>query len=362
MHEERKPQKVIFFLSIEDSYDIYADCRNIYESDFSLEKDAHFIPINISRSVMANMGEIGLSYLKDQFINKVLRNIDSNWDRNRDSFYFCGYRLGALALLDAVIDLRNDINIEKVSLISPPLHGYDVLRERKDRKRYRYEDPRGPLTLLLTSRGKKVQTESLFRDMLPKSDYLTRLRSYLSSLGGDNDPKVYIASASVKKLCDGGNIPDSIEEEIESMFTVIAKELRTAYDTGYAPDLAVIQPLADYLSNANRQQFYAFISYMYNGQDHDGFYSMKTQEVPKINNENIVKTKFSGYSGGGHIALLDFLRADFPYLFNTEDNTLANPHLQRSILMYFLLDSNPSEYFQSSKEDAYDEKEDCIIS
>ena len=69
MHEERKPQKVIFFLSIEDSYDIYADCRNIYESDFSLEKDAHFIPINISRSVMANMGEICQRLKKKKSIN-----------------------------------------------------------------------------------------------------------------------------------------------------------------------------------------------------------------------------------------------------------------------------------------------------
>ena len=334
LHEEREPQKVIFFLSIEGAYDIYADCRDIYESDFFSEEDnIHFVPINISRSVMADMGERGLSYLKEEIVNEVSRDIGYNWDRNRDSFYFCGYRLGALGILDAVIDLRNDINIEKVALISPPLRGYEALQAGKG---YGYHNPRGPIALLLKTYGEKVQTKSLFRDLLPDSDYLTRLRSYLSSLSGDNDHKVYIASASVKNLCDADNMPEYVAIEVENLFDRTAKEIRTIFHKGSAPEISELQPWANYLKYGDRQQFYEFIRYMYNGQDHDGFYSINSQEVPEINNENISRGRFDGYSGGGHIGLLKFLYVDFPYLFNAEDNALANPKLQKSVVSYLL--------------------------
>lgn len=335
-----KPQKVVYFLSIEGGYDIYHDCKNIYEADsnsyFTDESVIHFVPIFIPRSLMISMKEESLSLLCDKFIEGVLEDVETRRDRSRDSFYFCGYRLGALAVLEAVMRLHRDLNIKKVALISPPLHGYEALKDNQ----YPYQDPRGPITLIMKSRGQKVQTSSTFKQLLPDSEYLATLRSFLQELDNTNI-QVYLASASVKNLCNVSSIPSEVRKEVENLFRNVSYDLRKSYDARVAPDLTILKPLTQYLENASREQFYAFIQYMYDGDDHDGFYSMHSQEASEIWSNNIVRARFDGYSGGGHIALLSYMRADFEKLFDPKEDTLANESLQKSIVEYLLKDSNP---------------------
>jgi hypothetical protein len=346
---ETKPgqesHKIMFFLSL-DKESLGQEVWNNAFKAYNLAKPTiHFVPIFVPGSVKEQSAQQGINVVVDYFISSVLSSIDENsWDKSRDSFYFCGFDRGGLAVLDSIRTLKSQLNIKKVALISTPLGGAEMFK-----KDYPYHDNRGPIKLLLKSRGQKVHTTAMFREVLPGSEYLVGLRSFLKELASSG-VKVYLASASIKGLVNADNIPSEIYEEIDERFKVVARSIRNSYSSGEAPSISILAPLAEYLANPDKQKYYALIKYAYDGEDHNGFWSVLSQEANEIEDKNITRAKFNGYFGGTNIGLLSLIRVDLTGLFDMKEYTLFNRALQDSVFSFFFLNDTEHKDFSDFKD------------